>query len=308
MPSPSDITIERCDPADQRAALAKLLTGSDCRDDPTVDHFLQISRQQSLDLRELWISRDRDRVRSAALLVPSTGRAAMLFLSPTDSEATRDEAAAVVSRLCESLDGDDIHLVQALLEPTQVEQARVLEHAAFTPLAKLVYMEKRVRGRTVAPLELPEGVEAIPWSESAREDFGRAILASYEQTLDCPGLLGVRTIDDILAGHIAAGKFRPDLWFALYREDEPVGVLLLNESGTRPALELVYLGLSVNWRGQGLARRMMEHAIGEVARLGLTSMLLAVDDRNTPALRLYESLGFVPHSKKSALIRALSVG
>ena len=36
-------------------------------------------------------------------------------------------------------------------------------------------------------------------ADDGRDRFAAAILASYRQTLDCPGLLGLRDIDDIIA-------------------------------------------------------------------------------------------------------------
>ena len=43
--------------------------------------------------------------------------------------------------------------------------------------------------------------------------FERAIERSYEQSLDCPELSELRTVQDALAGHRAAGTFDASLWW-----------------------------------------------------------------------------------------------
>jgi ribosomal protein S18 acetylase RimI-like enzyme len=155
-------------------------------------------------------------------------------------------------------------------------------------------------------LSLEAGFQAVHWSETNRQLFAEAILASYQQTLDCPALVGLRTIDEIIEGHMAAGQFSPELWWAVRHGDDPVGVMLLSPLPQRSAMELVYLGLAPAWRGRGLGSRLLGHGLAQAHQRGLTSMLLAVDDLNKPAVRLYQSQGFEVHAKKLAMIMALS--
>ena len=82
-----------------------------------------------------------------------------------------------------------------------------------------------------------------------------------------------------------------------------MGVMLLAKLAPRQSVELVYLGVSLAWRGRGLARRMMTVALDDAARCGAVSILLAVDENNAPALRLYRSLSFRPTARKTAMIR-----
>jgi ribosomal protein S18 acetylase RimI-like enzyme len=135
--------------------------------------------------------------------------------------------------------------------------------------------------------------------------FARAILASYEQTMDCPGLLGLREVDDIIAGHMATGRFDPSLWYAFYQGDVPVGVMLLGILPPHRSGELIYLGIAPAYRGKGLARPILEHGLGELSARDTTRLLLAVDEANQPAIRLYRHLKFRTSARKAALIRAL---
>jgi ribosomal-protein-alanine N-acetyltransferase len=71
------------------------------------------------------------------------------------------------------------------------------------------------------------------------------------------------------------------------------------------------LGIAVHpaYRGHGIARRLMVHLHDIAARRGAERVRLKVYHHNTPAIRLYQSLGyeFQPHSD-SELLGFLSLG
>src|SRR5207245_274261 len=62
-----------------------------------------------------------------------------------------------------------------------------------------------------------------PLSEANEAAFRDVLVQSYEGTLDCPELNGVRTIGEILAGYRAAGPFSPERWWLVRAGDEPPG-------------------------------------------------------------------------------------
>lgn len=293
-----------CEPASESErglALSLLLTGRILPSEVSVDGFLRYAREHHLDIRRLWVGRAAGRIVLSALLIPHAGRTGLLFVSPNLNERHRDHARQLVTAACGSVSRDCVSLVQVLLEPGQDLLGQVLLAAGFRSLAYLIHM-KRAALRASTPLELPDDVSVTPWEDQHREVYRRVILETYQQTLDCPGLLGLRHIDDIIDGHMATGEFWPDLWMALRRGDEPVAVMLLNGVAHRQALELVYLGLAPAWRGQGLARRLLVHGLDLAAQRGFADMLLAVDQDNAPAMRLYQNLGFEPEIRKHALI------
>jgi ribosomal protein S18 acetylase RimI-like enzyme len=71
--------------------------------------------------------------------------------------------------------------------------------------------------------------------------------------------------------------------------------------------EVVYLGLTPEARGRGLGRAAVSHAV-ELARTHAHLIELAVDVRNRPALKLYESTGFQIVDRRAVHIRALGAG
>lgn len=57
--------------------------------------------------------------------------------------------------------------------------------------------------------------------------------------------------------------------------------------------EITNVAVAAEYRGQGLARRLLQALLEQGAQMGITDFTLEVRDGNEPAIRLYESLGFV---------------
>lgn len=297
--------MERADEARQRTALALLLTGRANGQDQAVDQFLSFAQQQQMDVRELWGAWQESRPLVSVLLIPAAGRTAMAFLCPLTQRNLSPVLAELLHAACLAQNRQQVHLVQALLDPTQKLEHQACLEAGFKDLATLIYMQRSVEGLgESAPL--PADLSVTTWSESARPLFRAAILASYQGTLDCPGLLGLRHIDDIIAGHMASGRFTPEHWLVLHHQREPAAVMLLNEVPHREAMELVYLGLSPAWRGRGLGRALLQRGLEQSRQQGAAHMVLAVDQDNAPAVRLYQSMRFAATACKVAMIFALS--
>ncbi len=303
-PTSAGVRLARASPAERREALAVLLTGRRRPDDPAVDPFLEFAREHELRLDDLWGAWEGPRLAAAALIVPGVGATGMLFVSPVASSGRAELAGRLVAQAVRHVDGSALHLLQTLLEPGQDLQRRAIEAGGFHFLAELIYMQRAGKPLAELPPVMRAGkpLRVTPWSEARRPAFAQAIAASYEGTLDCPGLLGLREMDDIIAGHMATGRFDPRHW-TLYRDgDQPLAVMLLAEATNGSGMELVYLGLTPAARGQGLATTLMHHALDAAAGCGHGKLFLAVDAANRPALKLYRGLGFRSTVRKTALI------
>lgn len=312
-PPPADDTpFERVTDATRHEALAVLLTGRRQPDDAAVRPFLDFARDNQLDISRFWIARDGPRTAAAVLIVPGVGRTAMLFLSPIASNGRVGLAGRLIAHAVARLDPPAVRLVQALLEQGQARQRQTLEAGGFKFLADLAYMHRPGKALPQLPPVTLDGRElaATHWSEDARPLFSAAIADSYQDTRDCPGLLGLRDMDDIIAGHMATGTFNPAHWTVWSDGGKPAAVLLLAESSAEMGFELVYIGVAPDARGRGLSRTVMQHALhttavgvsADSARGGHARLHLAVDDRNEPALKLYRGLGFRTSVRKTALI------
>ena len=56
--------------------------------------------------------------------------------------------------------------------------------------------------------------------------------------------------------------------------------------------EILSVAVARAWQGRGLARRLLDLHLRRLAGLGLRAVFLEVDERNTPARRLYARAGF----------------
>ncbi len=121
---------------------------------------------------------------------------------------------------------------------------------------------------------------------------------TYEGTLDCPRLNGVRSTEDVLATYRRSGEFDPARWFLVRLEEQDVGCLLLADHPRNEQWELIYVGLVPSARGRGLGRQLVRHAQWLVRQAGRRRLVLSVDAANGPAIGLYASEGFVAWDRR----------
>ncbi|MFM7259381.1 MAG: GNAT family N-acetyltransferase, partial [bacterium] len=138
---------------------------------------------------------------------------------------------------------------------------------------------------------------------NVRTELCSTLERSYVDTLDCPGLAGMRRTQDVLDGHFGTGA-RTRHWLAAREHGAMRGVCLLNVGADGSSAELVYLGLAPEARGRGVAAALLAHGMHACSRSRCTSITLAVDARNTHAARLYATNGFHRASSRIALVRS----
>jgi putative acetyltransferase len=79
--------------------------------------------------------------------------------------------------------------------------------------------------------------------------------------------------------------------FMVYADSLPVGCVALIPLG-QGVYELSKMAVSPQFRGRGLGRRLLLHAIAQARLLGATSLFLGSNTRLADAVHLYESVGF----------------
>jgi mycothiol synthase len=291
--------------ADLPAAAAMFL-GAECHkaSEGQVLDFLRYAAQRRVNLGETWVAEEEGKLAWAMLPLLSQGRTALLF---TGAEWSCESPAAgeLVERVCADLAERDVQLAQVLIDPAQLPARMFFSRQGFAEIAELNYLNGPAP-RSAPAVSLPSEMRFINYSETTYELFGQAILGSYKESLDCPALTGVRQIEDVIAGHKATGEFDPGLWQVLVENSRPVGVLLLSRVVGQDSLELVYLGLAREARGRGLGDLLMRSAMQQVIGTGRRRLSLAVDRKNTPALKLYYRFGLARLTSKLAMIRNLS--
>lgn len=303
------------------AAAARLVQVSHTEREKAARRFVSIAPEHGIDLTLMWGTPGTGgrAVHQVCLAVLGAGKTAMIFVSGRDGQAPDTErdvferSAAVAAALShlESL-GGRVRIAQALLESHEREARKAMSSNGFLDVGELAYLRAPVGG-VIRPAGAawPAGVEVRSVSGIDQGDADRSLLcaalnASYERTLDCPELCGLRETDDVIDSHRATGEWRPELWRLVSVRGRPEGCVLLNHCPEQGAAELVYLGLSPALRGLGLGRRLLELSLADAARVGAGGVTCAVDRRNAPALRLYASTGFVEFGGRQALVRPLA--
>ena len=300
-------SIIQIDQDHQLEAIERLVAIGSINDRANAQRFIHYAKTNEIDLNSMWgCLGAHGKIIHTALAVPNAGRTAMLFASHPQSQEDVISLGRLLDYVANQLVKIDIHLAQVLLEPSEaLEQAAAIA-GGFEKLATLSYLQRPISKRTMPPEPIwPQGVTIEPYNNEVRDDVLTAVLASYEQTLDCPGLFGLRDPQDILAGHQATGNFDASLWTLLRLDGKPSGIVLLNPFTKQRTIELVYIGLAPIARGKRLGKQLLRHALRLLDPKRARIMTLAVDNNNTPALNMYNSEGFEAELKRIAFIRSL---
>ncbi len=294
-------------PGRRSEAIERLVSVSGGSDRAAAERFLYYARTNAVQLDGLWSWLDGDgRLTFSVLAVPSPGRTAMIFASHPQTASDVADVARVIDHACGQVAGWDVHLTQSLLDPQEKLERSAFGEAGFQELALLSYLERPLsRSNPPTPPEWAAGVRVEKYRDELYDVLTQILEQSYENTLDCPGLYGLRRTVDIIDGHRATGTFDPALWTLLYVDEQPAGALLLNPFPAHRTVELVYLGLAPFARGRGLGGQLLRHGLSLLKGRRERTLTLAVDQCNTPALALYEAQGLRPIVQRVALIRSL---
>ena len=300
-------SIVRVGPDRLSEAIERLVSTAGGNDRAAAERFLHYARSNSVPLDGLWSWQGPDGgLQFSVLAVASPGRTAMFFASHPRTGGEVGRVSQLINHACEHAKGWEVQMAQSLLEPGEQLERRAFTDAGFTVLAVLSYLDRALsRSDPPKPPEWPSDTRVVTYRDDLREVLMGVLEASYEQTLDCPGLYGLRRTEDILAGHQATGEFDPALWTLLYVDDRPAGAMLLNAFPAHRTVELVYLGLAPFARGRRLGQQLLRHGLALLRKRRERTLTLAVDERNTPALAVYESEGLRPIVQRVALIRSL---
>jgi mycothiol synthase len=294
--------VRPCPEGDREAALEVLYrrVPSSLRPRLIADALAESARGY-IDLSGLWVAHRRGRIVGAMLTQPLAGRAAAVWAPEVDPSWRRAAtASALVRASLDDLRARGFRIAQALLDESAPRHgAADLARGGMPHVTDLVYLERA----TTPPLDVSSGVPGFHWlgyGASADRGFRAVLQDTYIDSLDMPELEGIRSLDDILASHRAAGRFVAERWRVgrLPGEPDAAAVLLLSEIPDRDAWEVAYLGLTPAARSRGLGRAVLAQALAMAAE-HVPRLELAVDIRNHPAIRLYNEAQFRPFDRRA---------
>lgn len=192
--------------------------------------------------------------------------------------------------------------VQAILANEDFASKSILAAGGFEPLTTVQHLWRfgSMRRQYEAPPQSPLDVRWKPASELAPARLAEIIAATFVETLDCPALNGRRSESDVLDGFLEGGSLsHMKDWEVLEVDGKCVGCLLLKHYGDNRITELVYMGVVPEMRGQALGGRLLDRTLEHAHRARAEVVVVAVDDQNAPALRLYQQYGFSHHTSWS---------
>jgi mycothiol synthase len=253
-----------------------------------------------LDPAGIWIARQRHAITGVQICWALHG-CSFLFWLPEIRDARADKDALVQAALawCRAQGGK---LAQSIMPPADAGRAEPLLRQGFKRVTQLLYLEHNLQ---TLPAEATDGLGFAPFDGATEGVFRETLTRTYEGTLDCPELNGVRTIDEILAGYRAARAGRSGFWSLVRMRGAPAGVLILTELLEEGAWDLSYIGVVPEHRRHGVGRAATCHGLRIAHAAGAAQMVIAVDVRNDPARRLYASLGFVEADVRDVYLQVL---
>lgn len=287
---------------DEREAALDLLF----RDLPPADRVRQVAaaaelfRTGDFPADGLLVARGPNGPVGVLVCVPLPGAGASVW-PPRAAPGHSVQEDALVRHAVGWLRERGVKLAQALLTPEESLLAGPLLRNGFAHVTHLWHLRHNLR--TSPPPPPPpapgQGLRFLRYDPDDREAFLTTLLRTYEGTLDCPEVNGVRTVEEIMAGHRAQGA--AGRWWLASEGDRPAGVLLLNapEGG---AWEVAYVGVVPEMRRRGFGEALVHKALTEARRGAAAGVLLSVDARNRPAWGLYQRFGFEPFDRREVYL------
>jgi mycothiol synthase len=295
--------IIRCPPERLSEALSLVLTElAPSQRREIAASLVEVDDPADLANEPLYVALRGEQLRGAAWGQRQSGNIAVFW--PPRLEAGEDSSTAcqLAEHVVQSLDDTAIEMTQVLVAPSDSDIVPALTHVGFRQLADLMYLtceSSRFPQQRPQPCDL----EFTAYDGTQRARLMRLIERSYEGTLDCEGLNGVRDVDNVVTGYQATGEYRPENWLIVRSGEADVGILLLADHPKAGHWELMYMGLVPEARGRGWGRQITQHAQWLASRAGVQRIVLAVDAVNEPALRMYRSTGFEMWDRRTVYMR-----
>lgn len=256
---------------------------------------------------------ERTELPTAAVLAESLpGRAAVVMTPQFEASLTGDEQDRLAKDLLLALDhvlqAEYVLLSQALTPDRANEATSWFLAAGYRFAGDMLYLgaELSELGKRKIPGIPIEQLELRPHSPADFDRWIPLIERTYEKTLDCPAVDGMRPTSDVLLGYRDIGQPRDDWWFIASHAGQDIGCLLLADHRPAKHAELVYMGLIPEARGRGWGVHLALQAQHLAATSGAEHLVLSVDAANMPALRHYQAAGFHFWEQRSIVVKPIA--
>jgi ribosomal protein S18 acetylase RimI-like enzyme len=267
-----------------------------------ISNGLELVRQGEMDPDGLLVARDHRGLVGAMVCLPVPGASGLVW--PPQARDLPDKLAIedhLVHGASAWLRQRGAKLAQSLLIADDRPLAESLVRNGFNYITSLWYLRHELAG----PPVYSTNIDHLSYETYGNADltlFHQTLMRTYVDTEDCPEVNGIRTIDEIIAGHKAQGRHDPDRWWLAFAGHQPVGVLLVVDMAAGQGWDISYVGVVPEARRQGHGRELTCKAIRAALAANIQQLTLAVDTRNQAARCLYEGLGFHPYDQREVFL------
>ena len=286
------ITVSQASPEEWPEASAFIFAdASEVDQNLQIDEFLATIKADQNGRKQLLIARENGILLGAGVLV-FTDAATAFFWPPFTSRT--DCAAALLQEMAARIDQSEISIGQALLEPGQLNLRRLLTQNGFPHLTNLLFMRHPLTDvRLSEPLKT-EQIQCVRFDGQAnRHRFLELLEQTHQLSFDCPALNHCRTTEESLESHRSSGDSDQKYWYLFQRDHTDLGVLLLSEHRDENLWEVVYMGVAPGQRGKGYGAAFIEFGLRQAVAHNQSGLMLAVDHKNSYAIKIYEKSGFI---------------
>lgn len=156
----------------------------------------------------------------------------------------------------------------------------------------------------IRPLRVPEDIDAfagVVTQGFQYPDHPEWSMQSDDVEIASDMARSLRRLGPLLAflWVLAPGVLDAFQGFVWEDEGRMMGTALVSRIGSSNRFEVSTVAVLPGFRGRGIARALVEACVTSARKRGGTSVELSVIDGNIPAIRLYESMGFVRFSGMS---------
>jgi mycothiol synthase len=267
-----------------------------------VANALRLVEQRELNPDAVWVIRGQKQLLGAMVCLPVPGASALVWPPQVVAHTRRQNIEDQLLQAALSwLQLRGAKVAQALLAQDESTLAPSLLRNGFAHITRLWYL----RHDLGFPAELLSDELTLDYQDYThcdRDLFHQTLLRTYDGTLDCPEVNGVRELHEIIQGHQAQGAHDPRRWSLALKAGFPVGVLMLTSIPDWQGWDISYVGVVPEARRRGIGCELTRRAIRDAQAAGASQLTLAVDDRNRPARNLYERLGFEPFDQREVYL------
>jgi ribosomal protein S18 acetylase RimI-like enzyme len=296
------VEIVRC-PAELRAeALALVL----CELAPSVRRvvaggLLEVENIAGFGDEPLFIALRAAEMRGAAWGQRQSGDIVVFWPPQLAAGEDAPTAYGLAEAVTGAIDETTAEMMQVFLSAPSAETVKILHHVGFRHLADLRYLSAE---SSQFPLAAPDGeLEYVSYHGTQRGRLMELVARTYEGTLDCRDLEGVRDLEHVINGYQGTGVYRPENWLFVRHGGRDVGVLLLTDHPEGRHWELMYTALVPEARGRGWGRQIARYAQWLARAAGVERIVVAVDAANWPAVAMYRDSGFQMWDQRAVYVR-----